>query len=106
MRPGRIESTSTFFCAAGCCQLGPNLSTTPRTALPFSRLYTSKFARRRARPIVKLFDSRTLTSVRRSKNSVYGETSGTAATAVHTTRVPHRARLRPSEGAIAALGAR
>ena len=41
--------------------------------------------------------------VRRSSNSVCGLLNGTVAVAVHTTRVPQAARLRPNDGAISVV---
>ena len=57
-------------------------------------------------PNLKFLEKRRSTCVRRSANIVCGSTSGTVAVAVHApVSLGHADRLRPSDGAIAALGA-
>ena len=60
----------------------------------------------RAPPASTAFENRRSSTLRRSRNWVYGAISGTAAVEVHSVRVPHAARFRPSDGAIRSLGTR
>src|SRR5262245_16564547 len=88
----------------GRCHVGPYVLLRNSTELAFNALYASTLTFKRSFGFSRMrLLSRRSSCRRRDSNSVWGETKGTVAVAVHTALVPHAARLRPSEGRIWAL---